>query len=1231
MPKFLRLIVLLILASSMLLAAVYAAEEPTQAFSDITGHWAETNIRTMEEQGVLRERIPGFFMPNEPITRAEFVDMLVKSYLLHAVPQHSFTDISYHWAKDSIATAHALGLVLGESETKFAPDKSMTREQMVTLLMRAAEVEQDGASIHFDDEDSISAWAKAAVSAATQLNLIHGYPSGEFAPQKTTSRAEAVVVLQNTVNLFPYTSYNSATYDTAETYGPSEGQATVGGRVLLKASNITLQNTLIHGDLIIDKAVGEGQITLRNVTVLGNTYVQGGGTNSLYLVDCQMGMVYVQKDDKPVRIVVSGSSEIQKMLAESSAIFEEVDLTGTGIYGIIATRKENATIFLQLKGIHLERLDIHTEGVEIITDQDTLIKNFYTDAATTVQGLGVIEFAQINASGVLLNNQPTEISVSEGVEDPSYPPPPVVEEEVYLTYLTSLESFTATPQVGVPLSAGAYLPSDASVIYQWWICNEADGDFLPITGATSATYTPVVTEEGMYLKVSVSGYGNYAGYVISNPSTPVAAADTSSSDTAAILAAKALLETEPGSIFLEREIDVYVAEKAQLLLSENESTRGVTVTYSPTNTNVKFTSAGEVLDFESFDLGSVELFLSQGMANPLTVALSVIQDDLLRAGEQRYPTGTSMAQRSLIYGGNQIVSVGSEGALLRSNDGIHWTNVQTLSRSHFFDVIWSGNQFVAVGSEGAIYTSGDGITWYKNNSFTTETLNSVCWNGSMLLVVGNRGTVLTAKGGNIGFGESWYKKSNTITTNLFAVTWFNNLFVAVGENGMVYTSPDGIAWTERNSGTTQRLKQVVGHAGMLVAVGDAGTILYSENGVDWSQQPSGTQKTLRDVIWADNRFVAVGFHENPGVIIASTDGKIWTILVDQVSNGFFTGMVWTGKELIIVGYNTLQTSLDGITWKDLTDYELPREERVYVPYMLAATYGGARYFSGGTSVVTEYYEDFDGTPYVYTSNQGYVKASITLKDWFSSTKNSDIYSRSVYDLTNNGSKIIAVGHKGEIFSSVYGDIWVSEDFASTNNTSDPNLDLYAVCWNGQQFLAVGEKGAIRSSADGTVWTQQASGVTVNLRDVLWNGAHYVVIGDLGTMITSTDGVTWQIQTTGVTEHLESVSWNGNIWVAVGGTYPTKAVLLYSTDGEHWTAVYPPKAKWFKTICWNGQQFMAAGLGYVYTSQDGVTWTNKGSSSYAISDLIWDGNRYVAVTWTGGLLTSSDGVRWIRVS
>ena len=1232
MFTFIRRFILILLATSLLCGFAMAAEENSPIYDDITGHWAESNITAMAQRNVLRSRFEGMFQPDEPITRAEFVDMLVKTYVLRAHTEHAFNDTSYHWAKESIETAFALSLVQGVSSTHFAPDAFLTREQMVTLLMRVSELTADEPEVLFSDTGRISSWASDAVSIATSRNLIHGYPSGEFLPKKYTTRAEAVVVLQNVVHLAPYTSFNSKVYTSAGTYGPSDSQEVVGGRVTITTGDVLLQNMLIHGDLIIDKAVGEGQVTLHQVTVKGNTYIQGGGSKSVYLFDTQLGMVYIQKDDKPVRVVVGGTSEIQKILAETSAIFEEADLTGGGIYGIIASPLENGNIFLQLKGVQLERLDILTEGVEIITDENTVIQHFSAEAATSVQGFGSIINAQIQANGVHLNTKPTEITIQEGIAEPVYPPPPVEEEVVYLTYLTSLQPFSATPQVGVPLNAGTYQPAEASVLYQWWVCNEVDGVYVPLSGASSASYTPTSLEEGMYLKVSISGYGNFAGYVISTPSAAVLSHDSSPTDTAALLAARASLEEALGSIFLERDVDINVAAKAQSILGESETTAGVMVTYSPNNTNAHFTTDGQVVDFVPFDLGSVELLLSQG-SSCLMATVRVEQDDVLRAGEQRYPTDVSMTQRNILFAGNQIVGVGLDGALLRSADGVHWTQFGRIGREHLYDVIWTGSQFVAVGSEGAIYTSGDAITWNKNKTFTTETLQAVCWNGSMLVVVGDKGTVLTAKGINLGYGESWYKRVTTMMDSFYDVTWFNHLFVAVGSNGAMYTSPDAVTWAARVSNTTRKLSKLASHAGMLVAVGDAGTILLSNNGIDWAVQSSGTAKNLRGVQWVNQQFMVVGWQENPGFILTSTDGVSWSHVLDNVSNGFFMDITWAGKEYVVIGFNSLLTSPNGTVWKDWVDYDLPQDERVYVPYMMAVAYGGAKYYSAGYDVNSEYMGESGGVPMYYTTYSGNIWSTSTFQLRVNATKNSGLHVFSIYDITHNGSGFVAVGEGGEILSSIYGDNWLEENFGSTHRYTDPEVDLYAVCWNGQQYLAVGEKGAVRTSPNGTVWTQQFSGVTVNLRDVLWNGSQYVAVGDTGTIVTSADGLTWHIRASGVSEHLEAVSWNGSVWVAVGGTYPTKGVLLYSTDGESWTPVSPTNAdrlntKWIKSICWNGKQFLAGGVsGRVYTSPDGITWTAHLSSYSTMSDLIYDGSRYVASTWSSVILTSSDGLRW----
>ena len=81
------------------------------------------------------------------------------------------------------------------------------------------------------------------------------------------------------------------------------------------------------------------------------------------------------------------------------------------------------------------------------------------------------------------------------------------------------ETLTATPT-----------PSDATVTYQWQIADAEDGEYIDIDGATSSTYIPVVANAGKYIRVTITGTGNYRGTVISAPVGPAAVAILSKAD-----------------------------------------------------------------------------------------------------------------------------------------------------------------------------------------------------------------------------------------------------------------------------------------------------------------------------------------------------------------------------------------------------------------------------------------------------------------------------------------------------------------------------------------------------------------------------------------------------------------------------------------------------------------------------------------------------------------------------
>ncbi|MDD3199628.1 MAG: hypothetical protein PHN73_04895 [Eubacteriales bacterium] len=87
--------------------------------------------------------------------------------------------------------------------------------------------------------------------------------------------------------------------------------------------------------------------------------------------------------------------------------------------------------------------------------------------------------------------------------------------------VTAIGNITGTTTVGETLSAGTLVPPDATVTYQWKRCDTPSGTYEDIPGANSVTYTLTAGDEGYYIKVTATGYGDYTGSVTSNYSGPV--------------------------------------------------------------------------------------------------------------------------------------------------------------------------------------------------------------------------------------------------------------------------------------------------------------------------------------------------------------------------------------------------------------------------------------------------------------------------------------------------------------------------------------------------------------------------------------------------------------------------------------------------------------------------------------------------------------------------------------
>ena len=142
------------------------------------------------------------FQPDAQMTRAMFAQVL---YALEGSPSVRglscpFTDVGGSWYTDAVIWAYHAGVVAGVSATQFAPNEALTREQMVTMLYGYAGRDEqlsgsDGALASYQDQASVSDWAREAMAWAVSTGVITGTSTTTLAPQKIGTRAEVATVL----------------------------------------------------------------------------------------------------------------------------------------------------------------------------------------------------------------------------------------------------------------------------------------------------------------------------------------------------------------------------------------------------------------------------------------------------------------------------------------------------------------------------------------------------------------------------------------------------------------------------------------------------------------------------------------------------------------------------------------------------------------------------------------------------------------------------------------------------------------------------------------------------------------------------------------------------------------------------------------------------------------------------------------------------------------------------
>ena len=183
----------------------------TDYYDDMTGYeWAASAVLALTESGIVSGTGDRKYEPERVLKREEFMKMLVNTFnLVDMTATCSFTDVSdtNAWYYIYIASAEKAGITTGRGDGTFGVGDDVTREEMATMVYRAARL--SGMNLHgsgkniyaYSDVTSLSAYAIEAVQALTENGVMNGGSDGKFAPQDGATRAQAAVVIDNINNL----------------------------------------------------------------------------------------------------------------------------------------------------------------------------------------------------------------------------------------------------------------------------------------------------------------------------------------------------------------------------------------------------------------------------------------------------------------------------------------------------------------------------------------------------------------------------------------------------------------------------------------------------------------------------------------------------------------------------------------------------------------------------------------------------------------------------------------------------------------------------------------------------------------------------------------------------------------------------------------------------------------------------------------------------------------------
>ena len=294
--------------------------------------WYAEAVSAAVDNGLLYCKSATVIDPNGDMTRAEMAAIINRSFGCYKTADISqYKDVvKSKWYYKDVALAVQMGTYNGRSSSSMAPDSPITRQEAMTVVARALELDYDAYVktdlSKFSDRDKISTWALPYVRAMVGADYIHGRTKG-LEPLDNITRAEFAQIFYNIIGTY---IVSKGTYN-----------KDIKGSVLIRTDDVTLKDMTVDGDLIVGCGAADGKITLDNVTVKGRLLVWGGGIKAIYCNNgTQMPEVVVARVDDAVKVIYDRDSTLAV-----------VDMIKVRITERAKQHKETEVIFYDVSGL----------------------------------------------------------------------------------------------------------------------------------------------------------------------------------------------------------------------------------------------------------------------------------------------------------------------------------------------------------------------------------------------------------------------------------------------------------------------------------------------------------------------------------------------------------------------------------------------------------------------------------------------------------------------------------------------------------------------------------------------------------------------------------------------------------------------------------------------------------------------------------------------------------------